>query len=89
MKQILYNPFSDEFIIKIIIQFTERFSKPVHSHVKHLLTGAIIAPVKPTISSMLVILGLAEEKNFYKYHWVLSHAKCSALLGANNLLKQF
>jgi hypothetical protein len=79
--------FPDEFIV-IIIQYAGLFSKPLYSHVKLLLAGAILAPAKRTVSSVLSILGLAGEKNFHKYHWVLSHAKWSALQGSNILLKQ-
>lgn len=64
------------------------FSKPVFSHVKLLLAGAILAPGKRTISSVLNILGLRKERNFHKYHRVLSLARWSALKGARVLLSQ-
>ena len=79
--------FPDEFIV-IIIQYAKMFSKPVFAHVKLLLAGAILAPGKRTISSVLRILGMSKEKNFHKYHRVLSLAKWSALQAARILLSQ-
>ncbi len=79
--------YPDEFIV-IILQYAGVFSKPVFSHVKLLLVGAILAPGKRTVSSVLSILGLDKEKNFHKYHRVLSYAKWSALRGARILLVQ-
>lgn len=64
------------------------FSKPVFSNVKLLLTGAILAPGKRTVTSVLRIMGLKNEKNFHKYHRVLSLSKWSALQGAFILLRQ-
>jgi hypothetical protein len=80
-------PRRDEFIV-IIIQYAEMFSKPVFAHVKLLLAGAILAPGKRNISSVLHILGLSQEKKFHKYHRVLSLAKWSALQAARILLSQ-
>ncbi len=79
--------YPDEFIV-VILQYSSMFSKPVFSHVKLLLAGAILAPGKRTISSVLRILGLSKERNFHKYHRVLSHCKWSALQGARILLGQ-
>jgi hypothetical protein len=79
--------FPDEFIV-IMIQYSGMFSKPVYSHVKLLLAGAILAPGKRTVSSVLSILGLSQEGKFHKYHRVLSHAHWSALAGSGILLRQ-
>jgi hypothetical protein len=64
------------------------FSKPVFEHVKLLVSGAILAPGKRTVSSVLQILGLSQQKNFHKYHRVLSLARWSALEGSRILLGQ-
>ena len=64
------------------------FSKPVFEHVKLMLSGAILAPGKRTVSSVLQIMGLGQEKNFHKYHRVLSLAHWSALQGSRILLNQ-
>jgi hypothetical protein len=79
--------FPIEFI-EIIIQYQIMFSKPVFEHVKLLVSGAILAPGKRTVSSVLQITGLSQEKNFHKYHRVLSHARWSALEGSCILLRQ-
>jgi hypothetical protein len=79
--------FPDEFIV-LIIQYAGMFSKPVFEHVKLMVSGAILAPRKRTVSSVLQIMGMRQEKNFHKYHRVLSHARWSALQGARILLGQ-
>jgi hypothetical protein len=77
--------FPVEFI-DIIIQYQILFSKPVFEHVKLMISGAILAPGKRTVSSVLGVNSLSQEKNFHKYHRVLSHARWSALEGARILL---
>ncbi len=81
------NTFPVEFI-EIIIQYQIMFSKPVFEHVKLMLSGAILAPGKRTVSSVLQITGMSKEKRFHKYHRVLSHARWSALEGSHILLGQ-
>jgi hypothetical protein len=81
------NTFPIEFI-EIIIQYQIMFSKPVFEHVKLMISGAILAPGKRTVSSVLQITGLGKEKNFHKFHRVLSHARWSALQGSKILIKQ-
>jgi hypothetical protein len=77
---------ADEFL-KGIIPFQRLFSKPVFNHVQLLLAGAVLAPGKRTVSAVLPILGLKEEKNFHKYHRMLSLVEWSALKAAHILLK--
>lgn len=77
----------DEFIV-LIIQYAGMFSKPVFEHVKLMVSGAILAPGKRTVSSVLQITGLSRERNFHKYHRVLSLAHWSALQGGRILLEQ-
>jgi hypothetical protein len=79
--------FPIEFI-EIIIQYQIMFSKPIFEHVKLMVSGAILAPGKRTVSSVLQITGLSKEKNFHKYHRVLSLARWSALSGSRILLAQ-
>ena len=64
------------------------FSKPVFEHVKLMVSGAIPASGKRTVSSVLQITGLSKERNLHKYHRVLNHARWSALQGARILLNQ-
>ena len=77
---------ADEFV-RVIIPFQKLFSKSVFRHVQLLLAGAVLAPSKRTVSAVLRIVGLKEEKNFHKYHRVLSLVEWSALEAARILLK--
>jgi hypothetical protein len=79
--------YPEEFL-GVIIPFQELFSKPVFRHVKLMLAGAILAPGKRTISALLRIVGLNGEKNFHKYHRVLSLSTWSARKASLVLLEQ-
>ncbi len=59
-----------------IIAFQPLFSNPVFQHVKLMLLGAILTPGKRTVAAVLRIMGLSLEKNYHKYHRVLSRARC-------------
>jgi len=50
-------------IVSIILPFATLFSKPVWSHAQILLVGAILATGKRTMTSVLAVLGLSEEKH--------------------------
>lgn len=71
---------------RVIIAFTQLFSKQVFKHAKVLLLAAILAPGKRTVSSLLRIVGLGQEERFHKYHRLLSKANWSALAGSRLLL---
>jgi hypothetical protein len=47
--------------------------------VEVLVTGAILATGKRTVSAVLRVMGLSGERNYAKYHQVLSRAKWSGL----------
>jgi hypothetical protein len=81
------NTYPEEFS-KVIILFQELFSKSVFKHVKLMLAAAILAPGRRTVSSLLRIVGLSREKNFHKYHRVLSLACWSAHKASLVLLEQ-
>jgi len=51
-----------------------------------LLTGAILAPGKRTVTSLLRIMGLAHERRFVNYHRVLNRAEWSARAASRVLL---
>ena len=65
-------------MIRVFAPFAPLFSKPVFQHVHVLLMGAILAPGKRTVSSALKAMGLDQQKNFHRYHRVLSHAVWSS-----------
>src|SRR3954451_23394620 len=55
-------------------------------HAKVLLIGAILAPGKRTVTSLLRITGLSREQRFTTYHRVLNRAVWDARAGASLLL---
>lgn len=71
-----------------MIQFQSLFSKLTFTHAQMMVVGAILTPGKRTVTSVLRIMGLSGEKNFPKYHRVLSLAKWSARKSARILLCQ-
>jgi hypothetical protein len=79
--------YPDEFL-SLIISYAGLFSKRVFAHVKLLLAGAILAPGKRTVCSLLRIVGLSKMQNFHKYHRVLSLVTWSGLKAARLLLGQ-
>jgi hypothetical protein len=77
--------FPNEFL-SVILGFQPLFSKRVFQHVQLMLSGAILSTGKRTVSSALRILGLSQERNFHKYHRLLSLAQWSARKAAQMLL---
>jgi hypothetical protein len=73
-------------IISLIGVFAPLFSERVWSHAQLLLVGAILAPGKRTVTSVLRVLGRSQEKHFTNFHRVLNRAKWSTLQGSRLLL---
>ncbi len=71
----------------ILSVFKPYFTKRIWSHVEVMLIGAILAPGKRTVTSVLPIMGLSGEKHFQNYHRVLSRARWSSLQLSRELLK--
>src|SRR3982751_870887 len=61
----------------LIQTFAPLFDSRVWSYAQLLLAGAILAPGKRTITSVLGIVGLGHEKHFQNYHRVLNRARWS------------
>ena len=57
--------------------FAPLFDSRVWSYAELLLVGAVLAPGKRTVSSVLRIVGLGSEKHFQNYHRVLNRARWS------------
>ena len=57
-----------------IIAFAPLFLQRSWRHAEVLLTGAILAPGRRTVASVLRITGLARERHFVNYHRVLNRA---------------
>ncbi|NDK40307.1 hypothetical protein DT603_15845, partial [Pseudoxanthomonas gei] len=74
--------------LTVILPYASLFCKRVFVHVQLLVAGAMLAPGKRTITSVLPIMGLSQEKAFHTYHRVLSHARWSALRASRLLLEQ-
>ncbi|WP_204378306.1 IS701 family transposase [Hymenobacter lapidarius] len=72
----------------VIIPYSGHFCCRVFAHVQLLLLGAILAPGKRTITSVLRIVGLGQQPAWHKYHRVLSRAKWSARAASRQLLGQ-
>ena len=73
--------------ISVIAVFAPMFSKPVWQHVKVLLTGAILAPGRRTVTASLRVMGLSAEPHFQSYHRVLNRAVWSPLTASRLLLR--
>lgn len=74
--------------LSVILPYAGLFCKRVFVHVQLLVAGAVLAPGKRTITSVLRIMGMHSEKAFHKYHRVLSQARWSALTASRVLLNQ-
>ena len=84
-----------QLFLPLILAFRPLFSSRVWSSALVLLVGAILAPGKRTVSAILRVMGLAQEKQFQRYHRVLNraiwssrHASC-ILLNLNLLFISF
>lgn len=74
-------------IASAILPFRPLFSSRVFAHARDLVVGAILAPGRRTVASVLRILGRSDDPNFGRYHRVLSRARWSAFSAAKALLR--
>ncbi|MGJ3251482.1 MAG: hypothetical protein ACFE0J_10170 [Elainellaceae cyanobacterium] len=58
----------------LMLLFSPLFSRPVWHSAMVLVSGAILAPGKRTVSAALRAMGLAEAANYQTYHRVLNRA---------------
>jgi hypothetical protein len=65
-------------MIQVLAPFVPLFSKRVWQQAQVLLAGAVLAPGKRTVTAALRVMGLAQCKQFHRYHRVLNRAKWSA-----------
>jgi hypothetical protein len=72
---------------ELISTFVPKFSKKVFEHVGQLLLGTMLTNGKRTVCAVLRTVGLSGERNWHKYHRVLSRAKWSALQCSQVLLQ--
>jgi hypothetical protein len=71
----------------IILAFAPLFRYRSWRHAETLLIGAILAPGKRTVTSLLRITGLRRERRFVNYHRVLNRARWSERRAAHVLLR--
>jgi hypothetical protein len=69
-----------------ILSFAPLFRQRTWRSAQTLLVGAILAPGRRTVASVLRILGLGHERHFCNYHRVLSRAAWSARAASRILL---
>src|SRR5215510_8159394 len=73
--------------ISAIEVFAPVFSRPVWQPVQVLMTGAVLAPGKRTVTAILRIMGRSAASNFQTYHRVLNRAVWSPLTASRLLLR--
>ena len=74
-------------IIQLMSHFAPLFSPRVWPHAQVLLTGAILAPGKRTVSALLHVMGLDHRSDFQTYHRVLNRCVWSPLAGSRRLVQ--
>jgi DDE superfamily endonuclease len=70
----------------ILALFTIHFSPQLRPLVQVLVTGAILARGQRTVTALLRVMGLSDEKHFVNYHRVLNRAVWSARACSGTLL---
>lgn len=70
----------------LIVAFAPLFSKRVFQSVQVLLTGAILATGKRTVTAVLRVMGRDQQTHFQTYHRVLNRAVWSSLAASRILL---
>jgi hypothetical protein len=70
----------------LLLAFAPLFRSSVWGYAQVLLLGAILAPGKRTITAVLHIVGLGNEKHFQNYHRVLNRARWSSRAASHVLL---
>ncbi len=72
--------------VTLIQAFAPIFSKRIWQHIQILVIGAILAPGNRTVTVVLRIMGLSQEKHLQNYHRVLNRAIWSSLEISHRLL---
>ena len=72
--------------VALLSHFAPLFSRRVWRHVPLLVVGAILAPGRRMVSTVLRTVGLSQEQHFQTYHRVLNRAVWSSLKASRVLL---
>jgi DDE superfamily endonuclease len=73
-------------MMAVLRAFAPLFSPRVWDHAQVLVMGAVLAPAQRTIAAALRVTGLAQVRQFHRYHRVLSRAAWSELTVGRVLL---
>ena len=73
-------------IISVLAAFASEFTRPTWKNIQTLFIGAILCRGARRITSILRVMDLREERNFSKYHRVLSRAEWNGLVLSKILL---
>jgi hypothetical protein len=71
----------------VILAFAPLFRHSVWSAARLLLVGAVLAPGRRTVASVLRIVGLGSEPHFQNYHRVLNRVRWSSRAASRILLR--
>lgn len=74
-------------MIAILAPFAPLCSRRVWQHAQVLLAGALLAPAQRTVTAVLRVMGLAQLRQFHRYHRVLSRDHWSSLAAGRVLLR--
>ena len=74
-------------IIDVLREFESAFSSRVWRWAQVLVVGAVLAPGKRTVTSVLRVMGLSQERLFQNYHRVLNRATWSSWTLSRILLR--
>ncbi|MBL8156263.1 MAG: transposase, partial [Anaerolineae bacterium] len=66
-------------IMVVMEAFAPVFSQRIWDRVQEMVIGAILAPGRRTVTSLLRVLGLQGDRQFQNYHRVLNRAQWSGL----------
>ena len=64
--------------LTLIATFAPVFSKRIWQQAQILLMGAILAPGRRTVTAVLRVMGLRDDRHFQNYHRVLNRAVWSS-----------
>ncbi len=73
-------------LVSWLAVFRPCFTAPVWNHILVLVSGAVLAPGKRTVTQALRVMGLAEQPGFGRYHEALNRARWDARDVARRLL---
>lgn len=73
-------------IIAILAAFAPQFTRPTWKNIQTLFLGAVLCRGARRVTSILRVMGLKNERNFSKFHRILSHARWNGLALSKILL---